>query len=389
MIPRTTIVLIAADAAVLAATTTPVTLHLRTAADEGGALTAIGHLSTTLNCTSITIGPSDADVTVDWSAGRVAGGIPQPDGSVRPIDLLRVVGDRITLLLAGDGDDVAEIFDRQVRALSDEGQRVLRQLHVGVVGAGGTGSAVCEQLIRLGVGHLTVIDHDVITDTNVTRVWGSTIDDVGTPKVAIVTRSAAAIGLGTTVTPVHDSIANEQAAKALRHCDVILGCTDDNVGRLVLCRLAYVYVIPVIDMGVQIDTHDDGRVTAIDGRVTYMVPGLPCLDCRGWIDHERLDAEEIPDDELAELEADGYVVGLDNPDPSVIPYTTAVAAQAIADLLARLFGLSQVPADQILQFHAHQVRTPGRASHPDHFCVDPHLIGAGDLEPFLDRPWTS
>lgn len=386
MTARTTLVLTDATAETIKQERGATMLQLRPVVD--GDYTVLGHLATPHESMDVTIGGDDADITVDWTAGRVAGRVPHPDGSSHRLDALRVVGDRIRILLHDENKDLADLFGRQVLALGLDGQLVLRRMRVGVVGAGGTGSAVCEQLIRLGVGHITVIDPDVITETNVTRVWGSTLDDVEAPKVGIVARSASMIGLGTKVTAIHDTVANEAAARALRHCDVVFGCTDDNVGRLVLSRLAYIHLVPVVDMGVRIDT-DGTHVTAIDARITYMAPGSACLDCRGWIDHERLAAEALPDDERTALEAEGYVVALGDPDPSVVPYTTAVAAQAVSDLLSRLFGFASVPNDLVIQFHAHAIRTPGRAAQDDHFCTDPFFIGAGDLDPFLDRPWAS
>ena len=386
MTGRTTLVLAHDTAETIKQQTGTTTLRLRPVV--GDHYTVIGHIDTPHEAISVTVGGDDADVTVDWADGRVMGTVPHPDGTTGHLDAVRVVGDRIQILLGDERKDLAGLFNRQVLALGADGQLVLGRMHIGVVGAGGTGSAVCEQLIRLGIGHITVIDPDVITDTNVTRVWGSTLADVRAPKVNIVARSATTIGMGTTVTTIHDTIANEAAARALRHCDVVFGCTDDNVGRLVLCRLAYIYLIPVLDMGVRIDTDGDD-VTAIDSRITYMAPGSACLDCRGWIDHERLAAEALPDDERAALEAEGYVVGLGDPDPSVVPYTTATAAHAVGDLLNRLFGFAPAPNDQIIQFHAHTIRTPGRPARDDHFCTDPFFVGAGDLDPFLDRPWAS
>jgi hypothetical protein len=386
MTSRTTLVLAHDTAETIKSHGGATTLLLRPVV--GDDYTVIGRLDTVHESLAVTIGGGDADITVNWTEGRVTGTVPHPDGTERHLDAVRLVGDRIHILLGDERKDLADLFGRQVLAFGADGQLVLGHMHIGVVGAGGTGSAVCEQLIRLGVGHITVIDPDIITDTNVTRVWGSTLDDIDVRKVDIVARSAATIGTGTTVTAVHDTIANEAAARALRHCDVIFGCTDDNVGRLVLSRLAYIHLIPVLDMGVRIDTDGD-HITAIDARITYMAPGSACLDCRGWIDHERLAAEALPDDEGAALEAEGYVIGLGEPDPSVIPYTTVVAAHAVADLLNRLFGFSPAPNDQILQFHAHTIRTPGRPARDGHFCTDPFFIGAGELDPFLDRPWAS
>ncbi|MFY9532130.1 MAG: ThiF family adenylyltransferase, partial [Candidatus Acidiferrales bacterium] len=98
------------------------------------------------------------------------------------ISRLRVIGRRWWLLPAADARHIAasepSAFDRQVRAFGAEGQRLLRTLRIGVVGAGGTGSAVCEQLIRLGVGSVTVIDHDVLSESNLTRVHESRLGDV-------------------------------------------------------------------------------------------------------------------------------------------------------------------------------------------------------------------
>jgi tRNA A37 threonylcarbamoyladenosine dehydratase len=52
---------------------------------------------------------------------------------------------------------------------------LLSNLNVGIVGAGGTGSALAEQLIRLGIGNLIVIDDDVFKSSNINRVYGSRV----------------------------------------------------------------------------------------------------------------------------------------------------------------------------------------------------------------------
>src|SRR5262249_8918206 len=67
---------------------------------------------------------------------------------------VRVIGRRFRFFDGmNDGEaPLPEFFDRQIRAFGPDIQRVLARLHVGVVGAGGTGSAVFEQLVRLGIG---------------------------------------------------------------------------------------------------------------------------------------------------------------------------------------------------------------------------------------------
>ena len=128
-------------------------------------------------------------------------------GFVAQLGRLRVVGDASDLHAEGAADQSVddEIFDRQMRAFGKDGQRLLARLRVGVVGAGGTGSAVFEQLVRLGVRQMTVIDDDVATTTNVTRIHESGVGDAGTAKVGVLA-TAERIGLGTDSTVINGRI---------------------------------------------------------------------------------------------------------------------------------------------------------------------------------------
>jgi molybdopterin/thiamine biosynthesis adenylyltransferase len=327
-------------------------------------------------------------------ATSVIGGVLPGDcvGSI-PVDSVRVLDHRWRLLLAARrAGGLAAAFDRQIRAFGPDGQRLLAQLRVGVVGAGGTGSAVCEQLIRLGVGELLVIDPDVINDdgSNVTRVYGSTMNDIGMPKVDIVARAATQIGLGTKVSAVQGSINDEATARLLTDCDVVFGCTDDNRGRMTLSRLAFWYLIPVIDMGVKL-TSSDGTLTGIEGRVTILGHETGCLQCRGRINPQALQAEVLQPPERADRVAEGYAIGLAERDPAVVAFTTGVASQAISEFLARTFSLDDQPSstELLMRFHHRDIRRNTRTGKPGHWCTDPNNIGAGDGMPFLGTLWTS
>ncbi len=199
------------------------------------------------------------------TSNTIAGHLPGPSGPV-PAGGVRIAGPSWPLVLPDDHEPGDDVYDRQIRAFGVDGQRLLRNLRVGVVGAGGTGSAVVEQLVRLGVRDIVVIDPDTINDdgSNVTRVYGSTMTDRGEAKVALAERNADRIGLGTALTPVPGSINDEATARLLTSRDVIFGCTDDNRGRVTLGRLATWYLIPVIDMGVKL-TSSNGRLRGIEG----------------------------------------------------------------------------------------------------------------------------
>lgn len=83
-----------------------------------------------------------------------------------PFDSIQVLGKRFRYFYK-DGDVKASgaEFDRQMLAFGEEFQKTMARLHVGVVGCGGTGSAVATFLTRLGVGQITLIDPDKVEKT--------------------------------------------------------------------------------------------------------------------------------------------------------------------------------------------------------------------------------
>lgn len=319
---------------------------------------------------------------------RFSGKIWEGD-QVSALTRLRVLGAHLRLFgdAAVDPDPVR--FDRQIRAFGPEGQKALADLRVGIVGAGGTGSAVFEQLARLGVGQITIIDDDELTESNLTRIHESEMDDVGRPKVEVAQAAAQRIGTATSVDPMVANVTRLEAARRLRHCDIVFGCTDDNAGRAVLSRLAYWYLMPVIDTAFLVDTEGE-EVRGLFGRVTTILPGAPCLFCRGRIDPRQLGAEALPAAERERLAAEGYVPGLGDPDPSVGPYTTLVGALAVSEMLDRLFGFSgeaEPPTELLLRLHDRTISSLHRDPRPGHYCVDRANWGRGDEEPLMGQLW--
>jgi molybdopterin/thiamine biosynthesis adenylyltransferase len=324
--------------------------------------------------------------------------VTTPGGTRRPVTRLRVIGDRLHVLNAATSQTVGsrssatvdlEMFDRQVRAFGQDGQRVLAALHVGVVGVGGTGSAVAEQLIRLGVGRLTVLDDDAVTATNLTRIHGSGRADVGMNKTQLVARLAREAGT-TAVEVIPFALRSQEAVRRLVHCDLIFGCTDDQRGRGILNRLAYYYLVPVLDTGFVISSMD-GRIAGLDGRVTTVLPGTACLLCRGRIDPAAMRVEALTARERAALAAEGYAPELGEPAASVVTYTTLVGSLAVNEMLARLFGFAgdaPAPSELLLRAHARQIRSNVVIGQQGHFCTDPNTWGRGDTTPLLDQVWT-
>ena len=172
-----------------------------------------------------------------------------------------------------------QLFDRNVRAFGSGIQNALGSLSIAVVGCGGTGSAVIEQLVRLGVRHFLLFDPDTLSESNLTRVYGSFPEDTGKPKVELSANHVTRIAPDSQVVAVRSKITSEATAKLLADADVIFGCTDDNAGRLILSRIASYLMTPVIDCGVLLSSDTNGQLQGIDGRVhcTYTWCSVPAL----------------------------------------------------------------------------------------------------------------
>jgi molybdopterin/thiamine biosynthesis adenylyltransferase len=324
-------------------------------------------------------------------------------GGTAPIDTIRVIGNRFRFYRlnqthsqvggsAGAKVEDLTFFDRQIRAFGPDLQPILSSLIVGVVGAGGTGSCVIEQLVRLGVGSVIVSDGDCFDPSNVNRVYGSRVIDAGVPKVKLAERLSADVGFGTKVRVLPRPITFKSVFDELRACDIVFGCTDDEWGRSLLTRLAIWYYIPVFDMGVKIDS-DQGAIRSINGRVTTLLPGKACLFCRSRISAARVRAESlwaVAPDEAEQLRREGYIPELEDPAPAVISFTTTVAASGITELLHRLTGFlgSERTSSEVLHLlDSTRVRTNDRPGTADCFCGDPTRWGRGDSSPRLGLTW--
>lgn len=318
---------------------------------------------------------------------HIQGRMYVPDQVV--VDEVIVVGDRIRSWAPNAGDAVEPFFDRQVRAFGPDIQRLLGRLRIGIVGVGGTGSPVAEQLYRLGVGHLWLFDGDRFAETNVNRVYGSSLQDDGRLKVEMLKEHLDKIGLNTIVEAIPRHISHEKAARRLRECDVVFGCTDKELPRAILVQLANRYSTPVFDLGVLVDSKD-GCISGVHGRVTTLLPGEACLFCRGRITAETIRIEALSEEDRQRQVRDGYAPELDEPAPAVIAFTSATASAAVMELLHRLTGFmgsERQSSEVLLALDQSRLRTNRIKPRDGCVCDDHSFWGRGDTEPFLEMVW--
>lgn len=253
-------------------------------------------------------------------------------------------------------------YDRTVRALGVEAQRRLSHLRVGVVGLGGMGSVVVQQLAYLGVGAFVLVDPDVVDATNLNRLVGSSQASVGLPKVDVASTMVRSIRSGASVVAVRGDVRFERDARRLLDVDLIFCCTDSHGSRAVLNQLAYQYFVPVIDMGVRIDERE-GRIDGVVGRVQALAPGLACLVCEGLLDSEQVRRDLLDD---AERRRDPYIVGATEPQPAVISINSVVGSLSVTMFLAITCGFPLEARHQIFLADRGVVRTVNAT--PDAAC---------------------
>ncbi|SRR6266566_5211784 len=306
---------------------------------------------TGLPTVAIVVGP-EGEAAERWSSHGelVAGGCR--DIGIGP--RMMHVGDRAAQFEESGYD---ERFARHIRAFGVQGQRRLAALTVGVIGASGTGSHVCEQLIRLGIGRLVVIDHDVVKEVNLNRIVTAFSQDAQSErtKVQVIEAYARAVGGPTTVEAIQGTVLDRQVAGRLASVDALFGCTDTLASRAILNRLAIQRFIPYWDCGTEISP--GGLDLRAYGRVRLVLAGGPCLLCMGVIDPEQLRIELLPATEREREERLGYIRNANVEAPAVISLNAITASLAVMNFLRWAVGEQPLlPAQWVYRTFAGDVR---------------------------------
>ncbi len=181
-------------------------------------------------------------------------------------------------------------LDRQ-SFLGAKSEQRLADVTVGLVGLGGGNSHVAQQLAHVGVGNFVLIDADLISLTNLNRLIGGTWWYVlkRTAKVAIMKRMILAINPKARV-EIHRK-QWQLAGDALKRCEVIVGGLDNVRGKDELDAFCRRFLIPYIDLGMDVHKLGGGHGHLVAGQVVLSEPGGPCLRCMGIVTEAAL-AEE-------------------------------------------------------------------------------------------------
>ena len=174
--------------------------------------------------------------------------------------------------------------------LGDDQERVLAAIKIGVVGLGGGGSQFAQQLAHIGFKNALFLDPDSIEESNLNRLVGGTRWDVfrHRAKVAIASRTIRRIRRGISIQAKQKKW--QDALEELKSCDIVLGAVDGYLQRAELEAFCRRFLIPDIDVGMDVKALDDGSYL-ISGQVITSLPGGPCMRCCNFVTDARLEEE--------------------------------------------------------------------------------------------------
>ncbi|MFI1419326.1 ThiF family adenylyltransferase [Streptomyces sp. NPDC020731] len=290
---------------------------------------------------------------VVFTPHAAAGDIWQPDGSRVPLAETVIPGANLIRLrpMPATAARAGAEHERQARLLGDAGQEALSRLRVAVVGLGGVGSILIEELARLGVGTLVLIDDDKVEATNLSRLVAAESDDVGQLKGDLAARNAARANAKVRLISMSTRVENPAALKELARSDWIFLAADSASARHWVNATVQRYLIPGVQVGVKVPVDSVGRIGQIHTATRIMLPGDGCLWCNRLIDRTQLAIDMQPE---GEREAAHYIP--DVPAPSVITLNTLAAAEALNYFMLAVAGLHDDDHDRAAVVHRPRTR---------------------------------
>lgn len=185
----------------------------------------------------------------------------------------------------GEGDlseEELEFYSRQIalREIGYSGQLQLKKAKVCLVGLGGLGSSIAIQLAAVGVGHLRLVDRDVIELSNLQRQHLYTTDLLGYPKVEAAAQRLKAHNPNIEIEPIALSVNADNAEDIIKDANVVLDGLDRMKPRYAVNRACVKLNIPYVF---------GAAITTLGNASTIIPKKTPCLECfYGNLDDEKL-----------------------------------------------------------------------------------------------------
>ncbi|MDE6961165.1 MAG: HesA/MoeB/ThiF family protein [Lachnospiraceae bacterium] len=159
-------------------------------------------------------------------------------------------------------------YERNLYALSKDEQEMLAQKRVCIIGCGGLGGYILEYLLRVGVGHITVIDKDCFEESNLNRQLLSDENHIGSSKTQTAKERAKAVNREVTVTAIDAFLTEDNSEELLRGHDLVLDAVDSLSARRQIGKQCAELGIPLVY----------GAIQGWYAQISLIMPGSKMLD---------------------------------------------------------------------------------------------------------------
>ena len=166
-------------------------------------------------------------------------------------------------------------YQRNRSMIDVEDQLRLFESRVAVIGCGGLGGYVLEELARLGVGQIVAIDPDTFEEHNLNRQLLSSPASLGQPKAHVAAERLAQVNPAVTVTPLQETFCLANGFQLLAEAKVAVDALDSIPYRLQLAEVCTLAGIPMVH----------GAIGGWYGHVATQFPGETTVQniYRHWV----------------------------------------------------------------------------------------------------------
>ena len=142
-------------------------------------------------------------------------------------------------------------YERNLPALTEAECALLRQKRVLVVGCGGLGGHIIDQLSRIGIGTIRAVDGDVLEASNLNRQLLSKVDLLGVSKAKAAADHIARVNPDVDVEAVPAFLTEGNAAEILAGCDIVMDALDNIPSRRILAAACEKANVPYVYGAIQ------------------------------------------------------------------------------------------------------------------------------------------
>jgi hypothetical protein len=239
--------------------------------------------------------------------------------------------------------DIDQRFARQEALFGRAGQERIEATSVAIVGLGGNGTQVAQNLVHLGTRKFILIEPGDLKNSSKNRYIGHRHDDPvpGTTKLEIAERMIRAISPNAEVVPIKHPLEHEGALAAIANADVVFGCLDDDGPRFLLNDVCAARRKRLIDVATEIIPGTNTEPVRYGGRVFVIWERPGCLVCCNQLDMNEVGLYLASPEERKNRE-DIYGIRRQDPNgsgPSVVTLNGVVSSLASTEFMVGVTGL--------------------------------------------------